>query len=145
MLIQDTSNQVQVPQPVRLASDGAPTVVTSTLPSTGVAPPSAGGASPSNVDANASLGLPKDPTKQATGQPPTAEQLKTALDTINKTLKQNNKSLEFSVDKDTHKQVVKLVDTETGDVVRQFPSEQMLAISQSIDQYQHGLLLKQEA
>jgi len=37
------------------------------------------------------------------------------------------------------------VDTETGDVIRQFPSEDMLAISRSIDRFQQGLLLKQKA
>jgi len=57
--------------------------------------------------------------------------------------------------------VVKLVDSETGDVIRQFPSDEMLAISKAIGQMQEqlqqatltkgqaqsaqGLLVKQQA
>jgi len=40
--------------------------------------------------------------------------------------------------------VVKMVDTETEEVLRQFPSEEMLAISKSIDRMQ-GLLINREA
>lgn len=76
---------------------------------------------------------------------PTTAQLQSAVETINKTLKQTNKNLEFSVDTDTKKLMVKLIDTETGDVVRQFPSEEMMAISRSIDRIQQGFLLKQKA
>ncbi len=76
---------------------------------------------------------------------PTVAQLKSAVDNINKILKQNNNALEFNMDADTKKITVKLMDTETGDVIRQFPSEDMLAISRSIDQFQQGLLLKQKA
>jgi flagellar protein FlaG len=85
----------------------------------------------------------------ATPQRPSAEQLKTAVDNINKAMQQSNQSLEFSVDSTTHTPVIKMMDTETGKVIRQFPSEQVLAIAQSIDQYlsehQGGLLLKQKA
>jgi flagellar protein FlaG len=76
---------------------------------------------------------------------PTVTELKNMLDNINKILKQNNNALEFNMDADTKKLTVKLVDTETGDVIRQFPSEDMLAISRSIERFQQGLLLKQKA
>ena len=49
------------------------------------------------------------------------------------------------MDESTKKPVFQLKDTETGDLIRQFPTEEMLAISRSIDQYQQGLLLKLEA
>jgi flagellar protein FlaG len=66
-------------------------------------------------------------------------------------MQHSNQSLEFSVDPNTKTPVVKMTDTETGKVITQFPSEAVLAIAQSIDQYlsQHeapqGLLLKQKA
>jgi len=78
-------------------------------------------------------------------QQPTNAQIKEALNSINKTLKQASINLQFNVDTDTKRSVVKLVDGETGDVIRQFPSEDALAISRSIDKIQHGLLLKQKA
>lgn len=130
MLIQNSSNMAQAPQSARLTSDSAPNVVT-----------------PSNVAAQpgVSLELPQAAVKPATGQQASAEQVKSAVDNINRALKQSNQNLEFSVDESTNKQLFKLKDSETGDVIRQYPTEDMLAISRSIDQIQQGLLLKQEA
>lgn len=129
MLIQNISNMAQTPQPVRLTSDSAPA------------------AASANVDVQSSVlfELPQAAAQQVAEQQPSTGQLKNVVDSINKTLKQANKNLEFSVDESTNKQVVKLVDMETGDLVRQFPTEEMLAISHSINQFQQGLLLKQEA
>jgi flagellar protein FlaG len=53
-------------------------------------------------------------------------------------------NLKFAVDGDTGAMVVKVVDTETDQVIRQIPSEEMLAIARNIDRLQ-GLLVKQEA
>lgn len=84
-------------------------------------------------------------------QQPSPEQLKSAVASINRAMQHSNQSLEFSVDPNTKTPVVKMTDTETGKVISQFPSEAVLAIAQSIDQYlsQHeapqGLLLKQKA
>lgn len=128
MLIQNISSTAQAPQPARLASDGAPAVV----------------ATPS-TNASVTPELPPTAAKPAAEQPPSAAQLKNVVDNINKALKQANRNLEFSVDESTNKQVVKLVDMTTGDLIRQFPTEEMLAISRSIDQFQQGMLLKQEA
>jgi flagellar protein FlaG len=132
MLIQNTSNMAQAPQPARLASDSAPNVVVAT---------------PSNVGANpsAKVELPQIAVPQVAEQESSPEQLKSVLDNINRTLRQSNRNLEFSIDETTKRNMVKVVDTETGDVIRQFPSEEALAISRSIDQFQQGLLLQQKA
>jgi flagellar protein FlaG len=127
MLIQNTGNIAHTPQPARPASDGAPNNVVV--------------ATPANVEAPSSAQI--DAAQPAAESSPA--QLQNAVDSINKTLKQANRSLEFSVDESTNKQVFKLVDTDTGDTIRQYPSEEMLAISRAIDQVQQGLLLKQEA
>ena len=76
---------------------------------------------------------------------PSLEELKGAVAAINHALQQSNRNLEFSVDTDTHRTVVKMVDTSTGELIRQFPSEATLAISRGIDQFQRGLLLTQKA
>lgn len=134
MLISNVTSTTQAaPSPARLASDGEPGVVVATHPNV-EAPPNV------PVDApQAAAAKPEVP------QPPTSAEIQQAVENLNKVLKQNNKNLEFSVDTDTKKVLVKLVDTETGDVIRQFPSEEALAIARSIDQFQQGLLLKQEA
>ena len=73
------------------------------------------------------------------------EELKRAVATINQAMQQSDRNLEFSVDSDTKKTVVRVVDTSTGELIRQFPTETALAISRSIDQLQQGLLLSQKA
>ncbi len=130
MFIQNTGNMAHAPQPVMHGSDGAPNVVVAR----------------SNVEVQqpgVSLELPQVAAKPAAE--PSAAQLQNAVDNINKALKQENRNLEFSVDEITKKTVFQLKDTETGDVIRQYPTEEMLAISRSIDQIQQGLLLKQKA
>lgn len=77
---------------------------------------------------------------------PTSQQLQNALGAINRAMQLSNHSLEFRVDPETKEPVVQVVDTETGDLIRQIPSKEALAISVSIDQFlQRGALLRQKA
>ena len=76
---------------------------------------------------------------------PSMEVLKSAVAALNLAMQQSNQSLEFSVDTNTQRTVVKMVDTSTGELIRQFPSEATLAISRGIDQFQQGLLLTNQA
>jgi len=84
-------------------------------------------------------------------QQPSSDQLQSAVDNINQAMRQSKQNLELSVDPYTKTPVVKMVDTQTGELIRQFPSEAVLAIASSIDkflqqsQFQHGLLLKEKA
>jgi flagellar protein FlaG len=132
MLIQNTSNMIQASPPARLSGDSEPKGAV---------------ASPSHVAAQPSvpLELPQAAARPVAEQQASTEQVENAVNNINKALKQSNKNLEFSVDESTKKQMFKLKDVETGDVIRQYPTEEMLAISRAIDQVQQGLLLKQEA
>lgn len=82
---------------------------------------------------------------QTTTPPPTVESLKGAVSAINRAMQQANHTLEFRVDNDTHRTVVKMVDTSTGELIRQFPTESTLAIAREIEQLQQGMLLKQKA
>lgn len=81
------------------------------------------------------------------GDSPSPAQLKSALDSANHALQQSHQSLEFSVDTTTHAPVVSVTDSETGQVILQFPSKAAIAIAQSIDQAEkrQGLLLNQKA
>ena len=68
-----------------------------------------------------------------------------ALDQVRKAV--NNvapDSLQFSVDSSSGKMVIQVMDTQTNQVLQQIPSENMLAIAQSLDKMQ-GLLFKQKA
>ncbi|OIQ85269.1 flagellar protein FlaG [mine drainage metagenome] len=77
---------------------------------------------------------------------PSAASLQNAVDTINKSLKQNETSMQFSIDRNTKADVVQMVDTSTGEVISQYPSEVTLAISAAISQdMKRGVLLNQKA
>jgi flagellar protein FlaG len=59
-----------------------------------------------------------------------------------------NSNLQFSIDPGTQRVIVKIVDAETGDVIRQLPPKVVLAIAAQIDQElagKKGLLLSQTA
>ncbi len=73
------------------------------------------------------------------------EQVKRAAEVINRALRQSNRNVEFRLDEGANRVVVKLTDSETGEVIRQIPSDEMLAISRAIGELQQGLLLRQKA
>lgn len=87
-------------------------------------------------------------TMQAVQQPEQAEasrqQIEDAVKAVNEFVKPLNNSLQFNIDDDTGKTVVKVIDTSTEEVIRQFPSEEMLSIAKAIDQMK-GLLIHQKA
>jgi len=70
-------------------------------------------------------------------------QVQRAAEAIDQKINAIAPNLRFSVDSDTGKTVVKVVDISTGETIRQMPSEEVLAISRSIDRLQ-GLLLNGE-
>lgn len=102
-----------------------------------------GGTAPDGAERKTAAAAPA-PTQHSPAQASTAE-LETAVATINQAMRQSNRNLEFSLDTDTRKTVVKVVDTNTGELIRQFPSEKALAISRSIEQFQQGILLTHKA
>jgi flagellar protein FlaG len=77
--------------------------------------------------------------------PPSRQQVEAAVDTMNRSLQPSDHALSFSVDQKSDRIVVKIVDSATGETLRQIPSDEVLAIAESIDRYQKGLLLSQEA
>jgi len=76
---------------------------------------------------------------------PTTAQLKSAVDNLNRAMIENNSNVEFTIDKDTKQTVIKVVESQTGKLIRQFPSEEILAVSRMIGEVQQGLLVKQKA
>lgn len=75
---------------------------------------------------------------------PSQDELKDALDNINRSMQAKSQSLEFSIDQDSDRTIVKVVDQNTKEVIRQIPTPEALAISKALDNAQ-GLLIKQTA
>jgi len=81
-----------------------------------------------------------DAAKTATT--PSKTDLKNSVDQINRFLKVNSE-VEFSIDHNSGKSVIKVVDTQTNKVLRQFPSEQALEIGQNLQDSKSGLIDEQ--
>ncbi len=77
---------------------------------------------------------------QASAQMPTQE----ALQSINKTLQSMSSRLQFSLDEESNRTIVKVVDQETDQVIRQIPTEEAIEISKALDKLQ-GLLIHAQA
>lgn len=71
-------------------------------------------------------------------------QVKEAVKQINDTLQKLSQNLEFSLDSDVDRPIVKVVDQQTKEVIRQIPSEEALEIAKALDRVQ-GLLIREKA
>jgi len=72
------------------------------------------------------------------------KQVETAAQSVREFVQPINSNLEFSVDDDTGQLVVKIIDRTTQEVIRQMPSEEMLAIARALDSIK-GLFVQQTA
>ena len=77
---------------------------------------------------------------------PAAEDAKVrqAVHDANRFTKAWASSVEFSVDQESGRHIVKIVDTSTGQVIRQLPSPEMIEIAHMLDRLQK-LLFRQKA
>ncbi|MBY0444357.1 MAG: flagellar protein FlaG [Burkholderiales bacterium] len=73
-----------------------------------------------------------------------SKDVKQAVEKLNLAVQGFSDSLQFSVEEETKLSVVKLIDTKTKEVIRQFPSEEAISIAKAIDRFQ-GLLIKDKA
>jgi len=87
---------------------------------------------------------PPAPAQAAAPALPSAEAARQTAHQINEFLKLSSAGVEFAVDGQSDRVIVRIVDVETKQVIRQIPSEEMLAISHSLERVS-GLLLEQKA
>lgn len=73
---------------------------------------------------------PTAASQQATGE----EQLEQAVSRINDYVQNQQRTLQFSVDEDSGRNVVKVLDKETDEVIRQIPQEEVLVIARRIEE-----------
>ena len=77
--------------------------------------------------------------------PARSDEVRKAANQVNEALKGTASSdLQFSVEGDNKQVVVRVVDSQTKEVIRQIPSEEMVAISKAMDNLS-GLLVQQKA
>lgn len=75
---------------------------------------------------------------------PTHEELGNAVADLNKVAQAASQGVRFSIDEDTGRTVVKVVDTQTDKVLRQIPSVEALKLWRSMEQMQ-GAMLRDKA
>jgi flagellar protein FlaG len=97
------------------------------------------------VASTATQGAQAVPARQAAPPAqPTLGQVTEAVNAINRSMATQSRGLEFSVDADSQRTVVKVIDSQTGELIRQIPTVETLEIAHALDQAQ-GLLIRQQA
>ena len=78
---------------------------------------------------------------------PSAEQLKEAVARMNKASQDKSQGLEFSIDNDSKRTVVKVIDQTTKEVLRQIPTPEALEIAKALEAKSStaGMLIQQTA
>jgi flagellar protein FlaG len=72
------------------------------------------------------------------------DEIKRATEELQRCVNKLAPELEFSVDKDTGQSVITLTDRNTDEVIRQIPSEEALALTRAMDQFQRGLIFNRQ-
>lgn len=87
---------------------------------------------------------PSEVAKDQGQKSPEKLDVKQAVEKISEFVSSRQSELSFSIDDASGSQIVKIMDTQTKQVIRQFPSEEAVAIAQALDKLQ-GLLIKDKA
>ena len=94
-------------------------------------------------------GLPSTPVvkpaanaKDGEAAKPSAKQVQQSLEEINKVLAGFSISVQFKIDPDYKELIVKVVDQDTGKLIRQIPTEDVVRMSKAMDNLK-GLLFAQ--
>jgi len=85
-------------------------------------------------------------TPAAPSTPPTLKQVQQAVDHINASLSENGQgqSVQFAIDPDSKHIVVQVRDPQSGKVIRQIPSEEIIQMGMSLGQ-KTGQVIKEQA
>jgi flagellar protein FlaG len=101
--------------------------------------------------AGAPTAAPANPVRSTpTDQPPAdtafidRRTIEEATKKVQQTVSMFNSALQFQIDQDTEKVVIKIIDTNTKEVIKQIPPQEILEIAKALDKLQ-GLLVREKA
>ncbi|WP_297325498.1 flagellar protein FlaG [Nitrosomonas sp.] len=77
-------------------------------------------------------------------KPESEEQIKQAVQKIQETVDNLAHNLRFSIDEDTGRTIIKVMDAHTEEVIRQIPTKEAIEIARTLDKVQ-GLLFSDKA
>lgn len=111
--------------------------------------------SPLSSDASAAPGIARAPATavetanavKGSAAVPSLDQVNQAVSQLNKSAQAQSQGLEFSVDNDTKRTVVKVIDQSTKEVLRQIPTPEALELAKALESKSGstGLLIQQTA
>jgi flagellar protein FlaG len=85
-------------------------------------------------------------TANAVKGTPSLDQLNRAVSELNQSQQAKSQGLEFSIDSDTKRTVVKVIDQSTKEVLRQIPTPEALEIAKALEaKSTRGVLIQQTA
>jgi flagellar protein FlaG len=93
---------------------------------------------------NVSVSGDKRPLLDRVQQEETADLEKTVSE-LNDYVQNMKRSLQFSVDDDTGRTIIKVIDPESKEVIRQIPREEILTIARMLREETRGALLEEHA
>lgn len=78
----------------------------------------------------------------------TQSEVRRAISRLNDYIQTLRRDLRFTIDEESGRSVVRVIDSETGDLIRQIPSEEVLAIAQALSEVQapgEGIIFSDKA
>ena len=134
----DTLGTATVPRPL----ERSPVAGTVAAPATGAFRSTTGTGTAATDKTAAGTGA----TSAADQAAPTHDQLTRAVAKLNQSQQATSQGLEFSIDTDTRRTVVKVVDQATKEVLRQIPTPEALDIAKALEaRSTMGVLIQQTA
>lgn len=79
------------------------------------------------------------PASEVKAVEPDNAKLQQAVDVVNQALALEQRSLNFSIDEDSGRSVIKVIDYETEELIKQIPSEELLRVAQDIKRLQEEM------
>jgi len=95
---------------------------------------------PSAVATASNAGQSPDDKKTAASKPPTREELDKAVNDMRSSAQSMRRKLEFSVDQESGITVVKVLNSDNGELIRQIPSEVVVKLAEDFKESSHVLL-----
>jgi flagellar protein FlaG len=90
----------------------------------------------SNTTANDAVKVSEASVDNTTEVSSTPVSIESAVAEVSEFVQAKNRQLDFSIDEKSQRSVVRVTDSESGDVIRQIPSEEVLALSERIKDLQ---------
>ncbi|MEK6642091.1 MAG: flagellar protein FlaG [Nitrospirota bacterium] len=85
-----------------------------------------------------------DPRISTPEPAPTIEKLEQAAARVKDVLRGTTSRLEIEIDSDSHKAVIKILNGESGEIIRQIPAQELLDLAKHLDEPK-GLLIQERA